>query len=205
MVLAQLPQVGAAVRQQPESSVIAPPQQIPTTPLESDFPTLRIDLPAVAEIRAAQEDSPRQRSTSPLPAAAPPLPFTHARSSPLLQLHSLLSPYSGLIVTLALIASTSLLYWLIVEPAQTSLDYQDGSGQSFGRTSSHMPAGFLVPQLEKLPALETKFPSTQQSGPLDFTKMGDVLPKKPQVAPPELLPLVAERPASDEATSTMRR
>ena len=270
IVLAQLPAVGSAVRLRPDPTqeslpqTVLPPAQpnvntaqpnVNTAQPNVDVPLLRVDLPSLADSRLLPANSQNQRLSQALPAAVsepepqplPEPPSLEVSSPLLLQLHSLLAPHSGLIVTLALIASAGLLYWLFVEPTQTSLDYLERGPLGFEQTSASLlteefvvsapapssttrtsPAqssptqsfptqssptqstpsqstGPLVPQPETRPAAGTSFPSTRHSRPLDFAKIGDVFPVQLPPLLSERQPMVAERPVSEEPTSTIKR
>ncbi len=55
------------------------------------------------------------------------------------RLHEELSSYAGLIVTLALVASGALLYWMIVAPSQTPVADYSNSYETFGSAEIEIP------------------------------------------------------------------
>lgn len=116
------------------------PQPTPSAPAE----TLPAKSPALhfADRQHALQSEPVPRQPAPTPStrrhsdrpsssrtATPQRPATFAER--LFQLHSSLAPYAGLIVTLALIASAGLLYWMIVGPANVPATDFDNYGFEF--------------------------------------------------------------------------
>ena len=205
IVLAQLPVVGSAVKLRPDPTqesrpqTVLPPAQpnvntaqpnvntaqpnVNTTLPNVDVPLLRVDLPSLADSRLLPANSQNQRLSQALPAAVsepeprplPEPPSLEVSSPLLLQLHSLLAPHSGLIVTLALIASAGLLYWLFVEPTQTSLDYLERGPQGFGQTSASLlteefvvsaPAPSSTTRTSPAQSSPTQSTPSQSTGPL---------------------------------------
>jgi len=59
-------------------------------------------------------------------------------------MHYQLAPFAGLIVTLALIASAGLLYWMIVSPNRVPTNYRDAQ-QGLGASTVELPK--FVPEL----------------------------------------------------------
>ena len=156
IVLAQLPYVGASVGKVEKNSVVDPiheaaKQSSSLQPpslqhQEATGPFLRVDLQASADANSSLDSTQQKHSSqqSNPPTFQSNTSTSHASvlelaSTPLLPLYLRLAPYSGLIATLALIASAGLLYWLIVSPTQMSVDYQVGSPQGLGRTSIIIP------------------------------------------------------------------
>ncbi len=156
IVLAQLPYVGASVGKVEKNSVVDPIHEAAKQSSSLQPPSLqhqeatgpfsRVDLQASADANSSLDSTQQKHSSqqSNPPTIQSNTSTSHASvpelaSTPLLPLYLRLAPYSGLIATLALIASAGLLYWLIVSPTQMSVDYQVGSPQGLGRTSIIIP------------------------------------------------------------------
>ncbi len=143
IVLARLPRVGHGVSAPAQPP---PPEPMPPLDLHTEIEQ-RVQL-QVAETpndkhashfvdrRHAIEQEPmvRQQATVPWmeepdePQQRPSPARSTTFSEKVFQLHSQLSPHAGLIVTLALITSAGLLYWMIVGPAQVPSPYYENYG-----------------------------------------------------------------------------
>jgi len=66
-------------------------------------------------------------------------------SAILFSAHYQMAPFAGVIVTLALIASAGLLYWMIVSPSRVSTDLREVSQEGFGASAVELPR--FVPEL----------------------------------------------------------
>ncbi|MCH2113647.1 MAG: hypothetical protein MK171_01865 [Pirellulales bacterium] len=146
------------------------------------------------------------------PGIMPQIAVDRKTAGPIFQLLTDLAPYAGLVVTLALIVSAGLLYWLIVGPTQMSLPHQelapDRSGwpaknastppfpapspatfnpQSPSQTSDLSLGGGESPVLT-----QPRFQSISQAAPLNFYCMGNVFGEEPLIALPEPVPAMPD-------------
>lgn len=124
------------------------------------------------------------RHVQPKASAEPSRPAA-GLSETVYQLHSQLAPYAGLIVTLALIASAGLLYWMIVGPTQSKLPALDMPIYQFeqGHLGSDEP---LVPEFYLEPAEST--PAATSTTSVREADISAVALPVPPVAAPQLTP-----------------
>ena len=102
------------------------------------------------------------------------------------RLHEELASYAGLIVTLALVASGALLYWMIVAPSQTPVADYSNSFNTFGSAEIEIPK--FAPST--IPPADRQFAS-----PSEFS----ALPGTPAESASEVIRLPEQTPApSDE-------
>jgi len=229
IVLAQLPKVGAVVESQTDpysdaSPQVAPPEfalPTPQNPADAGTDSRRIDRPT---FHGRKSTSSRREESSHRLAAGSEQP---AAISPFLQLHAHLAPYAGLWVALALIASAGLLYWLLVGPTQTPLDYQEVGPETIGWTTMNEPAPVLpvaapaaaaprlpsesppaqlsLPAADTVAEVEPGFQSTRRPEPLDFSRLDSRFNEELLVYLPGSMPELATLPGSEETTPTRDR
>lgn len=124
----------------------------------------------------------------------------------LFQMHSKLAPHAGLIVTLALIASAGLLYWMIVGPTQAPLPNYHSPGfesqpEHYGDTPNYMPE-FIQPEYTAdLTPLNARKNSSNNALTKDHTPAP--LPANSHGAMPKLL-TPTEQPVVDTSTPTQQ-
>lgn len=127
----------------------------------------------------------------------PQRPATFAEQ--LFQLHGSLAPHAGLIVTLALIASAGLLYWMIVGPSNVpstdfenyGFEFQPPAFSSQASTAENgldadRPDGHYVPQFT------AELPNTEQSTDSNNALTSPAHSESPQLEAPTLLPQPTE-------------
>lgn len=145
-------------------------------------------------------DAPKSaaaRSPSPKPKTRSSRSQPVTMSEKLFELHNQISPYAGLIVALALIASAGLLYWLSVGPAQLPTPHYD----SFGTEAANEGLGYHsdpLPQ-EYIPQFTAELPKPEATGPSDNEWKEIALPVVQPAAEPTLLPPL-EQPADEPQT-----
>jgi len=104
-------------------------------------------------------------------------------------LHEELASYAGLIVTLALVASGALLYWMIVAPSQAPVADYSNSFNTFGS------AGIEIPKFAPPTAVSTTLPAERQfASPSKFS----ALPGTPAESASEPIRLPEQTPATSD-------
>lgn len=135
------------------------------------------------------EAPPTARTSSPKP--KPRSRSSQARpltvSEKLFELHNQISPYAGLIVALALIASAGLLYWLSVGPTQLPTPHFDNFGvespnEGLGYDSHSLPEQYVPQFTAELPKLETAQSSDDQWKEIELPTLA--APATPTQLPP---------------------
>lgn len=117
----------------------------------------------------------------------------------LFQLHSSLAPHAGLIVTLALIASAGLLYWMIVGPANVPATDFDNYGFEFQQPTFSNQAGSNQAATtdnvtdarddgHDVPQFTAELPHAEQSTASNDALSSSTHSESPQLEAPTLLP-----------------
>ena len=214
IVLARLPQVGSS---SPPvlSDVSSAPQSIHddshTDPSTMLLPPLRQDLPREGEglnLYVDQGHSHSHRLATDRITVSDPAKNHRPASYPQLKkasiLHQLqvqLAPHAGLIVAMALIASAGLLYWLIIGPTQTPIDYHKMSNDGFDRisaetsenfTQEHFPEGRVIVSEQWAADPPTEDPPAE----LSSTDQPDAIDLLETDSPPAIDLLKTDNPAA---------
>ena len=209
IVLARIPHVGTQVSTEAESAPVSHTAPAPTVESQpgpfSQGTRFYVDSKHTsthpAEPQTHQQAETQSRTPGHLRShrahGQPRSPESPTAGSPqpslatgLSRLHAELASYAGLIVTLALLASGALLYWLIVAPSQAPVADYSNSYETFGSAEIDIPK-FTPPTTPP-----TTLPVERQfASPSELS----ALPGTPAESASELLRLPEQSPApSDE-------